>query len=1309
MLIALKTESIYMSFKTIKYKVTALLLLFIMLSANVFAVKFYSVNALFGISMRETNSVCKDNNGFVWASSKTGILRLTDNDYRIYQLPYESADVVTVQLVYNHKNLIAFTNNGQIFAYNPIFDRFDLKLNIGKNLNDNYLVVHNLLIDEFDDLWIATSSGLFKYKDGKLSLIKNIANERFSMTWMDKQHLLIVNADGIWLFDIQSLAFQQIYENKIDNHLIASSLFLDSIQNKLWVGTLSNGLFFYDFGSETFSGFLPSEFPRQPVLAIEANTDSTLLAGVDGQGIWELDKRTGHILNVYKESADDPSSLRGNGVYDLFCDQNKRVWICTFSGGVSYFDQASPIVNQIVHQINDTNSLVNNDVNSIIEDHLGKLWFATNNGISCWNVESNQWKNFYNNKQDQSQVFLSLCEDNSGRIWAGTYSSGVYILDEKNGKELAHYSQKGEGTPVVSDFILKIFKDSQGDIWLGGVNGEFICYQHKTKKFRKYPKEPVSSFAELSENQIFLGCSYGLALLNKQTGNIKRLLLGLLVHDLVILGDDVWICTSGDGLVKYNYQSGETEKFTTQDGLPSNFINSIVYNDGYLWIGSESGLCRFNPADKSVQTYTSILPLSHTSFNVGAYFRLKNGQLAWGTNKGAVVFSPGALQESPLKGKIFFQDLTFSGRSVREIPSFKLSKPVDSLQAINLKYYQNTLSLELIPIGISSGAKFSWKMDGLDQDWTPPTNNKIITYTNLPSGEFQLKIKLYDSSQAHLISERSIALKVIPPFWRTVWFLIVLFIFVLGIIFLFLLIYINRLKQKHTEEKVRFFTNTAHDIRTSLTLIKAPVEQLSQEPNLTESGKRYLQLAREQAQQLASVVTQLMDFQKVDIGKEKVAFSMVDIVKFTSNRKLLYESLAKSRGVELLFTCNRESYTTAIDELKMEKVIDNLISNAVKYSHPKSQVQIDLKCYETKWILQVIDQGIGIGRKAQRKLFKEFYRSDNAVNSKIVGSGIGLLLVKKYVMMHGGSITCNSQENEGSTFQIIIPFKSVSGKGKNAVSVSNTSLMAEQVVNAYQPILSDNKTSASKKMKILIAEDNDDLLHFMLSALGNEFEVVTADDGTKAWEIISSTMPDLVVSDIMMPNMDGFELCQLMKSTYETSHIPIILLTALSEKTEQLHGLGLGADDYLTKPFDMHLLVQRIKTIIQNREVVREKALKLIKGSSAEPIMNNEINDRFVKQMLEVVKANISNSEFGKDEFALAMNVSPSLLYKKIKSLTNQSPTEFIRNVRLNQALELLQTGKYTVTEVSELCGFSSAGYFSTVFRKYFGKSPSEL
>jgi len=600
-------------------------------------------------------------------------------------------------------------------------------------------------------------------------------------------------------------------------------------------------------------------------------------------------------------------------------------------------------------------------------------------------------------------------------------------------------------------------------------------------------------------------------------------------------------------------------------------------------------------------------------------------------------------------------------------------------------------------------------MEGFDEQWSQPTGNNVINYTNIPSGHFILKIRLFDSSLSNVLAERSIKINSIPPFWRTGWFWVLVIIVISGIVFLYLLYYINRLKQEHTEEKVRFFTNTAHDIRTSLTLIKAPVEELSKEKNLTESGKYYLNLAIEQARQLTSVVTQLMDFQKVDVGKEHLLPSMTDIVKLVSNRKIMLASYAKSKNIELVFVPDRENYMTAVDESKMEKIIDNLISNAIKYSLNNSQIQIDLRCDDKKWMLQVKDNGIGISKKAKRQLFKEFYRADNAINSKVVGSGIGLLLVKNYVAMHRGYISCSSQENVGSTFQIVIPFKSMLGKSVATNAPSDIPTASSPIMDVFQQSDSETEIQTSKEMKVLVVEDNDDLLNFMKATLSNDFKVFTAVDGEKAWEFISKQIPDLVVSDIMMPNMDGFELCKIMKSTYETSHIPIVLLTALSEKTDQLQGLGLGADDYLTKPFDMNLLIQRIKSIIRNREVVREKALKLIKGDSNEHILTNELNDKFVKKMVEVARANMTITEFDKEEFASAMNVSSSLLYKKSKSLTDQSPTDFIKTIRLNHAVELLQSKNYTVTEVSELCGFASLGYFSTVFRKHFGKSPSEI
>jgi len=1291
-------------FIILSYWIPVVFFVSIVFPSNVLAVKFYSVNSLFGISMRETNSVCEDDNGFIWSSSKTGILKLSKDNYYIYHLPYESADVIRVKLIYKNFKLFAYTNNGQIFYYNPVFDQFELVLNLRNHLNDINLILFDMLIDDEGIFWIANSLGLYKFQSGKLFPIYEFPSSRYTISWYNSKDMIIAKQDGIWLVDIHSLERKHIYVNSDSNSFNFHSIYFDKYNENLWLGTTSEGLLLYNFRTETCSDKLKSVLPKQPILAIEENSDTTCLIGFDGQGIWELDKRNQKILNIYKESLDIPSSLKGNGVYDLFCDNNRRVWVCTYSGGLSFFDQASPMVNQIVHLSNNSNSIINNDVNSIIEDHWGKLWFATNNGISCWDLSTNKWNSFYNDKETQTQVFLSLCEDNQGRIWAGTYSSGVYLLDGKTGKELAHYYKSKKESSFFNDFIYNIYKDSSGDIWLGGGSGSIMCYISSENNFRTYSDEPIGCFTELPDHQMLLGCSYGLAQLNKQTGEINRLTEGLLVRDFLVIGDDVWICTSGNGLVRYNYKTNEKEMFTEEMGLPSNFINSIIYSNDYLWLGTENGLCKFNPKDKSVFTYSSIYSLSRTSFNNCSNFKLKNGQLAWGTNNGTIIFNPDSLKEIASNGRIYFQDFTVSGRSIRDTSILTLNTPVDKLESIVLQYFQNTISLELLPMGVTSGTKFSWKLEGFDKEWSAPTSNRIITYTNIPSGVFTLKVKLFDSSLTHLLSARSVEIRLIPPFWKRNWFLFLISGIISGIITLILLYYINNLKQRHTEEKVRFFTNTAHDIRTALTLIKAPVEELSHEKNLSEIGKQYLQIALNQARQLSSVVTQLMDFQKVDIGKEITSLTMVDMVKLISDRCIIYESLAKSRNIHVEFDADRNTYFTAIDETKIEKVIDNLISNAVKYSHNGGRVMIEFKVDKGKWLLNVKDTGIGISKKAQRKLFKEFYRGENAINSKIVGSGIGLLLVKNYITIHGGSINCESQKDVGSTFQVIVPYNETNVQEQSIQFTSETESNFDFTDNIIAETEHFMETNPSKKMSVLIADDNDDLRNFIASKIGGEFTTLVAEDGGRAWELISEHTPDLIISDVMMPIMNGFELCKKVKSTYETSHIP-----ALTDKSKQLQGLGLGADDYLTKPFDMNLLVQKIRTIIHNREVVREKALNLINKDFSEPLFANELNDKFVKKMVEVARANIANTEFYKDEFALSMNVSTSLLYKKTKSLTNQSPSDFMKTVRLNHALEFLQSRKYTVTEVSELCGFKSAAYFSTVFKKHYGKSPSEI
>lgn len=1288
--------------------VVYILTIFFSYSSNV---KFYDINSIHGISMREVASVCKDKNGFIWASSKTGVLRLTDSSSHSYQLPYETPNIIHTKLLYEKDSLLAYTNNGQIFYYNAIFDRFDLLIDIRKPLNDSHLVLNRIVVDNNGSILIASSTGLYKYQENSLiQLGKGKYADVHDLVWYDENHLLIGTNNGFWLMNIHSLSDQQIFKYGDNNAIKVTKLYYDKTNEMLWVGTSSDGLYLYDVSRNIFQKSQLNPFPKQPIHAIVANTDSTVMVGTDGQGIWELSQSGNKVLNIYKENADNPLSLKGNGVYDIFCDENKRVWVCTYSGGLSYFDQGSADVTQITHQINNPNSLNNDNVNKVIEDSRGNIWFATNNGVSSWNVSSNRWRTMYKNEQAQAQVFLSLCEDMHGNIWAGTYSSGVYVIDSESGREIAHYSNDDSISSLTNNYIFDIFKDSHGDLWMGSPLGQIFRYIDSEKRFVEYPYQPVYAFAELSPTHLLLACTYGLCLLNKQTAETRTILDGFLLYDLLIINDDVWMATSGDGLLRYNLRDNSVEKFTTDAGLPSNYVNSILRDGKYLWLGTESGLCKFDIEEKNSLVFSSLPPFFNVSFNQKSSLNLSNGQLIWGTNSGALMFEPDAVLFSPSKGRIYFQDIVISGRTLRNNSFIPIDSPLDELQKISLKYNQNTLTLEFLPIGTTSLYNtFSWKMEGIDEDWTQPANSRAITYASMPSGNYVLKIRMYDSTLKQIINERSLHIHITPPYWDTLWFRLLLFMIFAAMFGFALRFYINRIRQHHAEDKIRFFTNMAHDIRTSLTLINAPIEELNKESNLSVDGRYYLNLATEQSERLSFVANQLLDFQKVDIGKGQAFFVMTDVVKIVSKRKSMFDAAAMKHKIKLIFNSNRESYMTAVDELKIEKVVDNLISNAIKYSHPEGEVIITLTCDSNKWILEVQDHGLGISENAQKKLFREFYRGDNVVNSTIVGSGIGLLLVKNYAAMHDGTVSLESRENEGSLFRITIPYKEVPIASPTLFQDTEN---PENHIPQQSDIIdtsTDNQQNTDQNEYLLIVEDNDDLKEFLQQSLQSSYKIATTKDGQEAWNMIQKKLPDLIISDVMMPNMDGFELCRLVKSTYETSHIPVILLTALNEKSQQLHGLGLGADDYLTKPFDMTLLHQRISNIIQNRKIVREKALRLIDEEEGESIYLNELDDKFVKKAVSVVHDNMDNPQFNKESFASEMNVSSSLLYKKIKSLTDLSPIDFIKSIRLNHALKLIQSGKYTVTEVSELCGFSSAKYFSAAFKAYYGKSPSKV
>lgn len=1248
---------------------------------------FCNINELSGISMREITAVVRDDDGFVWAASRTGVLRVAADDCRLYQLPFATTDVMQVKMACRGGLLVVATQNGQIFRYNRVLNKFD-RWFVLSSLLGNEDWVTNLLIDTDGKVWISTSTGIFFWTGEEVVQAFDDITGISNITPLEGCYALAFVQSSIYRIDTHNRT-----QTKLQGHLpyIISSARYDAHTRRVWIGTYNAGLWRYDLAGQIVRKATVPQFPKLIVRDILIPDTTSLWVGVDGGGIWILDSEACQVRQVLRENLDNPSSLRGNSVYSLLVDDRHRVWTATNSGGLQYTEITRSNVEHLVHGINNPQSLHNNEVNHIVIDSRGNLWIATNDGISLRDARTHKWKQLYSGCQ---QVFLSLVTDKKGHIYAGTYGGGLYVLDEATGRELHHYTGNDGNIFGAGGFVFATYVDSAGDVWMGGVKGNVYCCHAASGKLRMYDTQPVYCFAELSPGQILLGCAYGLLLMDKKTGKFDVLLSGYTVHDIAVAGRTIWVCTSGGGLIGLDMHTAEQVRITTQQGLPSNYTKSILLIGNNLWIGTDNGLCCYNLFHKQVRTFATQQQLASASFSVNAACQLPDGRLAFGSNNGLVLFHPDKINTVHSSGRIYFSDIRVSGRSIRETVDFNLSVPIDSLSTLHLDYPQNSFTLSVLPLGcVSKSVSFSWKLVGQDETWSTYTTNRYINYTNLPAGNYMLYIRLYDGS---LLSRRQLSIVVEPPFWQTIWFRLLVVAVIAGLLFLAVRHYIQYLHRRYSDEKIRFFTRMAHDIRTSLMLIKAPIEELHKEKSLSPWGTKCLALASEQTTRLSDTATQLLDFEKLDVGCEQPVFTDFNLTDLIRRRTGIYASYAAGKQIDVKADLTPEDYWVQADVRMLERVVDNLLSNAVKYSTSGGHIEVTFTGKANEWMLRVKDYGMGISKAAQRKLFHEFYRSDNAVNAQIVGSGIGLLMTKRYISIHGGKIAVTSELGIGTTFDITVPLR----------PASQTKIADASVADKIE--MPESGDMEVHDMHILIVEDNHALREFMVHPLREHFRVTTANDGQQAWEMLNDLQPDLVVSDVVMPRMDGFELCRRIKSTYETSYIPVILLTALSDKTNQLHGLGLGADNYLVKPFDMALLASRITSIIRNRRTVLQKAIET-KRDDVRSIVANRMNDEFIKKAVECVRANIANENFGKEEFASALALSQSLLYKKIKALTNLSVVEFIRSIRLNYAMELLCSGKFNVTEVSEMCGFNTPAYFSRVFKEFFGKTPTEV
>ena len=702
-------------------------------------------------------------------------------------------------------------------------------------------------------------------------------------------------------------------------------------------------------------------------------------------------------------------------------------------------------------------------------------------------------------------------------------------------------------------------------------------------------------------------------------------------------------------------------------------------------------------------------------FNAGSGTLRKNGNFIFGSSDGAIEFNKEMKIPRKYSSKIVLSDLTIFYQTVYPgDENSPLSTDIDDTKELELSYSQNIFSLKVSSINYDypSNILYSWKLEGFYDQWSRPGNENIIRFTNLSPGEYTLHIRAVSNEDKRIVlEERAMQISIAQPIWLSFWAMLVYAIVLAVIAIIVLRIIILRKQRKVSDEKIHFFINTAHDIRTPLTLIKAPLEEIREREALTKDGISNMNTALRNVNALLRLTTNLINFERADVYSSELYISEYELNTYLTETFNAFRPYASVKHINFTYESNFRYLNVWIDKEKMDSILKNIISNALKYTPENGSVHIYASETNDSWNVEVNDTGIGIPANEQKKLFKIHFRGSNAINSKVTGSGIGLMLVWKLVHLHKGKINLSSVEHQGSSIKISFP-KDSKHFHKAHLATRTRELSTEQVphVSPAEIYEKAKKQHDQNLQRLLIVEDNDELRNYLTHTLSDNYTIQTCSNGKEALTIVKEYMPELIISDIMMPEMRGDELCAAIKNDIETSHIPIILLTALNDEKNILEGLKIGADEYIVKPFNIGILKATIANLLTNRALLKSKYanLEVSEEEEVSPNCATDLDWKFIATVKKSVEENIDNPAFNVDVLCNLLNMSRTSFYNKLKALTDQAPADYIRLIRLKRAAALLKTGQHSVTEISELTGFNDVKYFREVFKKHFKMSPSK-
>ncbi|MDR2968798.1 MAG: response regulator [Tannerellaceae bacterium] len=1094
------------------------------------------------------------------------------------------------------------------------------------------------------------------------------------------------------------------------------------------------------------------------VNAIKKDAENRIWIAMDHGGINIVDKNL-HTVRLLQNDVFNESSILQNSINALYCDETGGMWVGYYKRGISYYNES--IFKFRTDYLSEFNRIGNftSDVNTIVEDKQANLWVGTSSGLVFINRETDERKIYRHESTGNSlsgDVVVSVLKAKDGKTWIGTFLNGLNAFD---GQTFTRYRHQPDNANSLShDNVWALAEGDDGYIWIGTHGGGLQGLDPRTGKFTTcskpgtgYDTEYITSVFVGRDANIYMATTNGITVYSSATGTFEKWLTNkkgtqsFLHPRLNEIYEDsrglLWAATA-EGLNVYDRRRDEITVPVKEPPLGNEIIQAIIEdNDKNMWVTTTSGI--FNLVvniDPKTGMYTyachrygELDGLRGQQFNARAIVKTFRGEIISGGIRGINFFDPAGLKYNSNAPKIEFTGLQLFNREVKIDGVYNgnriLTRPLNYTECIRLKYKQNVFSVFFSAMNYVLPEKtgYMYMLEGFNHDWLT-TNNNNLTYTNLSAGEYVLKVKAINSDG--FSSRETSELKIIiePPFWASPVAYVLYFFLIVGIFFLVRREILHNERQKYQlaqirqeaqqkhdidDVKLRFFTNISHELRTPLTLIISPLENVISRI-ADDDQKNKLEMVHRNALRLLDMVNQLLDFRKSDVKGHRFNSSQGDIVDFIRKVSYSFNEYSEKKNVRFFFFSAVEEMFMAFDEDKMGKIIMNLLSNAFKFTLDGGRVDVSLDCLPATeeqpelFEIKISDTGVGIKDEDKALIFERFYQAQQKGGQKTGGSGIGLHLVKEFVSLHNGSVTVLDNVSKGSVFIITLPIVRAQTAQEQEAKAIPEGTEAPVEMPSADDVPTGNAADREKELPIvLIVDDNEDFRHFMRDSLNSEYRVEVAADGAKAWAIIPELQPDVIVSDVMMPEMDGNELAKLVKTDIRTSHIPLILLTARSAKEHQLEGLESGADDYITKPFEFNILSLRIKRLLKLRQKRQENFNPRMEIAPAE-ITITSLDEKLIRKAIRYVEDNIDRSELSVEELSSELNMSRAHLYKKILSITGKTPIEFIRVIRLKRAAQFLRESQQTVSEIAYQTGFSNPKFFRKYFKEEFGILPSE-